>query len=148
MQVMLSNFNISVELPNEGQLIDSTRYAKSGWAPYMLFAYSLPHATLTGTRGKMEIIDDIHELVNFNLRQILLKGYKTTLVKKVSNNTDYYVLVEKDNSRVLQTYFYFKEHFYSISATFKDNKVIDLRKIKKLDLYHMLKDVVQSIKKN
>lgn len=96
----------------------------------------------------MEVIDDIRELVDFNLKQIILKGFYPNLIKKVSNKSDYYVFVDCGSSKVLQSYFHYKDHFYSISATIRGDKKINLNKIKKSDLYNALKDIVESIKNN
>ena len=38
MEVTLDKFNLSIQLPKEGRLVDSTRYQKSDYANYMLFA--------------------------------------------------------------------------------------------------------------
>ena len=148
MEILLDKFKLSIKLPEEGKLVDSTRYEKTDYANHILFAYLLPDAVLTGTRGKMEIIDDIRELVDFNLKQIILKGFHPNLIRKASDRQNYYVFVDCGKSKVLQSYFYYKNYFYSISATVNASKKINLNKIKKLDIYNALKNIVESIKNN
>lgn len=146
MQIQLLKFRLSVNLPDGGEMVDPKTYESSDIAPYMLFTYVLPSCTVTATRVKLELMDDVKELVNQNLKDIKSKGYKVDLLQKLSLEDVYYVLLEDEKNKALQVYFEFNEHIYSATVTADKGYSLSKNKVEESEPYKILVDIVHSIK--